>query len=120
VSDQQPFELTDADAATVARPTEPELTSGGVESLLECLTARMDGGQPVQLVMDLSGVKFINSVSMGAMVVLLRRIKSRGGRLALAGLSGHCLNVMKVTGLDRVFEMHETVDAALAAFDHRS
>ena len=55
----------------------------------------------------------MDSVAMGGMVVLLRRVKRAEGRLALAGLSGHCLNVMQVTGLEKVFDLYASVQDAL-------
>ncbi len=102
--------------AAVASIQLSELTSSVIESLQEEMAEATGPGERAQLVLELSKVKFIDSVALGALVVLLRRLKEGNGRLALVGLSGHCLNVMQVTGMDRVFDLHGDVASALEAF----
>jgi anti-sigma B factor antagonist len=97
---------------TVATVTTSELTSGMTDALLDEMKQILIAGQSAKLVLDLTKVKFIDSVALGALVVLLRRIREAHGRLALVGLSGHFLNVMTVTGLQRVFELHDSVRGA--------
>ena len=92
-----------------------ELTSAAADALLNRLRESMAAGEAVRLVLDLGNVKFIDSVALGSLVVLLRRVKEARGRLALTGLAGHCLKVMEVTGLGRVFEVYADVPAAAEA-----
>lgn len=108
--------LESRDGTTVATVQLSELTSGMMDFLQEQLGGLAQQGPPAPLALELSKVKFIDSIAMGALVVLLRRVKGGGGRLALVGLSGHCLNVMEVTGLHKVFEMYDDVASALEAF----
>ena len=93
-----------------------ELTSEMVEAFEAEADVAAEADRKASVVLELSNVKFLNSVALGALVALLRRIKRRGGRLALAGLSGHCLNVMNVTGMGRIFELREDVPSAMEAF----
>ena len=92
-----------------------ELTVGTIQTLRKEMDSTIAAGDPARLVIDVSQVKFIDSVALGAMVVLLRQIKAAAGRMALVGLSGHCLNVMKVTCMDRIFELYDDVPSALEA-----
>ena len=108
--------LESRDGASVATVELSELTPDILDRLQGQLKDAAEHGPTVPLVLDLSNVKFIDSIGMGAMVVLLRRVKGGGGRLALVGLGGHCLNVMEVTGLHKVFEMYDDLAAALEAF----
>ncbi len=98
---------------TVATVGMGELTSGMTDLLLEEMKRLLENGQAAKLVMDLSKVRFIDSVALGALVVLLRRIREAKGRMVLVGLSGHFLNVMTVTGLQRVFELQDSVPSAV-------
>jgi anti-anti-sigma factor len=98
---------------TIATVLLPELTSSVTDTLLGLLREPMEVGQATRLVLDLSRVKFMDSVALGTLVVLLRRIKQSEGRLALVGLSGHCLKVVEVTGLNRVFEVYQDVAGAM-------
>lgn len=92
-----------------------ELTPDVADALLLKQQESLAAGESIKLVLDLAEVKFIDSVALGTLVVLLRRIKEGKGRLAMAGLGGHCLRVMQVTGLEKVFELYEDVAAAAEA-----
>ncbi len=93
----------------------PDLDASMADVLLVKLRDELAQGKAVKLVLDLSGVNFIDSVALGTLVVLLRQVKEARGRLALAGLKGHSLRVMEVTGLEKVFELYENVAAAVEA-----
>ena len=69
---------------------------------------------------DLSKIRAIDSVALGALVVLLRRVKQNQGRLALVGLSGHAMKVLQVTGLEKVFDLFDDVAAAMASLSRPS
>jgi anti-sigma B factor antagonist len=57
------------------------------------------------VVVDLRGVMFIGSSGLTALWSARERARSRGWRLALAGCSRHVMRLLKITGLDRHFEI---------------
>jgi anti-sigma B factor antagonist len=63
-------------------------------------------------VLDLSGVEFVDSSGLGAIVSCLKRLGPRGS-LAIAGAQGSVQRLFTLTRMDRVFPLHETVDAAV-------
>lgn len=75
------------------------------DEVLELVAAGTD-----RLALDLSGVSFMDSSSLGVLVTCLKRIRERDGRLALVGVSGSPAKVLALTGLDRVFEISGSVD----------
>jgi len=102
------------DEVTVARLEYSEVTAETGELLHNRLLALAES-EKRDLVLDLSNLRFVCSVGLGVLVVLLKKVKEHGGRLALAGVTGHCLSVLKVTGLTKVFDLHPTVEAAIQA-----
>lgn len=78
------------------------------EAILGLLT---DGA--TRIIVNLAGVGFMDSTGLGVLVGALKRVKERDGELAVAGAQGTVLRVLTVTGLNAVFPMHDTVDAAL-------
>ena len=68
---------------------------------------------PERLVVDLSGVTFIDSTALGVLIEARSELADRGAfLLAAPGLETR--RALEVSGLDRHFTVHETVDEALA------
>ena len=74
----------------------------------------LEGGTKM-LVVDLSAVSFLDSSALGALMSAQRRARLQGGHVAIAGANEHVAKVFTITGLDKVFLMHDTVAAALRA-----
>lgn len=115
MNEKDVLRIEEGEGTIVAGVEAAELTSVVMDSLRSRLAQLIKSDGPTNLVLDLSKVRLIDSVSIGAMVVLLRKVKGAGGRMGLAGMTGHCLNVMNVTGLHRIFEMYDDVASAVAA-----
>jgi anti-sigma B factor antagonist len=69
---------------------------------------------PDRLVVDLSGVKFIDSTALGVLIEARTRLANRRGfLLAAPGLETR--RALEISGLDRHFTVHDSRDAALSA-----
>lgn len=79
------------------------------EALLECCA---EG--PNRLVVDLSGVKFIDSTALGVLIEARMRMENRRAFL-LAAPGLETKRALEISGLDRHFAVHDSLDAALAA-----
>lgn len=73
------------------------------------------GDERSRIVVDLSGVDFLDSTGLGVLVGALKRARSHDGELALACAQPRVLRVFEITGLTQVFAIHETLDAATTA-----
>jgi anti-sigma B factor antagonist len=79
------------------------------EALLECCAE-----SPERLIIDLSDVKFIDSTALGVLIEARTRLANRRGfLLAAPGLETR--RALEISGLDRHFAVHETLDAAQTA-----
>lgn len=67
------------------------------------------------LIVDLSDVPFLDSTGLGVLVGRLKAVRLVDGDLVLAGAQERTLRNFKITGLDKVFHLYDSVDAALAA-----
>lgn len=67
------------------------------------------------LVVDLGGVSFMASTGLGVLVGRLKLVRSANGTLRLVCSSERILSVFSITGLDKVFQIFQSVDDALAA-----
>jgi anti-sigma B factor antagonist len=71
--------------------------------------------KPKQLVVDLSGVSYIDSAGLGAVIEAMQEVEAYGGKFALAGLQKTVRSIFKMSRLDQIFSIFPDVDAALAA-----
>ena len=69
-----------------------------------------------KIVLDLSGLDFVDSSGLGAMVSSLRQISGVGGDLKLCSLKTPVRALIELVRMHRVFEIYNTRDEALAAF----
>jgi len=75
----------------------------------------LEGGRP-QLIVDLEGVEFLDSSGLGALVAGLKVARGREGDMRIVcHRQRSVLKVLEVTGLDRILDCFESVEAATAA-----
>ena len=80
------------------------------DSLLEAT----DDGAPERIVVDLSEVEFIDSTTLGVLIEARTKLANRKGfLLAAPGLETR--RALQISGLDRHFSVHDTVEDALEA-----
>lgn len=70
------------------------------------------GGQ--KLIIDLSGVSFIDSSGLGALLSGYKNANLRSGSFVLVGLQPRVQSMFELTRLHRVFEIFPTLEGALA------
>ena len=78
------------------------------QQLLEVIE---QGGRDV--IVDLSNTTFIDSTTLGVLVGGVKRLRTNEGQLSLVCSDRNITKIFEITGLDRVFTIHPTLDAAL-------
>lgn len=86
----------DAHGATEVEPTLPPEKSGET------------------VILDMAGVTYLSSAGVRVFVALHKRLNAVGGRMFLAAVQPYCREVLRISGLEQVFAIFETTDAALA------
>ncbi|MEU6867705.1 STAS domain-containing protein [Streptomyces sp. NPDC046876] len=62
------------------------------------------------LVLDLSGVTFMDSTGLNLLLALRARAQAEGGRLELTGVPRQALHVLELTGTRHLFALHPATD----------
>ena len=65
-----------------------------------------------EIIVDLEGVDFLDSTGLGVLVGALKRVRTHGGELRLICTVPRVLKVFEITGLDRVFVLADSLEAA--------
>ena len=93
-------------AGDVTSSSEGDLTSGFNRAIDDGATA---------VILDFSGMEYMNSGGIGLLVTLLVRAQRAGARLMATGLSDHYRQILSLTRLDEAIEIHTDEAAAIAA-----
>lgn len=76
-----------------------ELDVSTTPVLRQRLTDLIDGQGNLNVVLDLAGVSFVDSVGIGLIIGAHRRLREKGGTLVLRSPSRQVISVLDVTGL---------------------
>ncbi|GAA3207960.1 STAS domain-containing protein [Dactylosporangium siamense] len=82
-----------------------------VPQLRTCLELEMDGGA-LRIVLDLAGVRLIDSSALGTLVSVSRTLRQRAGLLCLAAPQPIVRQVFELTSVQRIVDVYDTVAAA--------
>jgi anti-sigma B factor antagonist len=70
--------------------------------------------KPERFVVDLSGVSYIDSAGLAALIEAMQKVEGYGGKFMLAGLQETVRSIFEISRLDQVFQIFPDADAALA------
>lgn len=107
------LELTERDGYAVLAVS-GEIDVSTAPPLRERLIALVDDGWK-RVVVDLEGVDFLDSTGLGVLVAVLKRLETAGGELRLVCTRSQLLKVFEITGLNTVFLVFDSLEAAIAA-----
>src|SRR5882762_6725619 len=105
--------MASSDAVNVV-PLEGEIDlhiSPRVESSLASIIAE----RPEHIVVDLSGVTFIDSSGLAVLINAMQDVKQYGGKLTLAGINSNIRSIFELARLDQFFLIDPRDDELLAA-----
>ena len=70
----------------------------------------------IRLLLNFRNVDHLSSAALGMLINLNKRVKEQQGALRLSDINRQIFEVFKITRLNRVFDIHDTQDQALAGF----
>jgi anti-sigma B factor antagonist len=98
--------------AVVTLPAEIDLTIA--DAMREALLSVLNQGA-LGLVVDMTATTFCDSAGITALVRAARRAAATGATLRLAAAAPPVLRVFSLVGIDRLIDIHPTVDEARAS-----
>jgi anti-sigma B factor antagonist len=86
------------------------------QELTDFMIAKIEGGHS-HLILDLSGVGFMSSSGLRALIEVLKKSRAGGGDLRLAATQPRIENVLKMAGFLNIIKSYPDVESALASFE---
>ena len=84
--------------------------------LRERLVGLVESGS-YRLIVDMQSVEFLDSTGLGVLVGGLKRVRAHEGWIDLVCTQSRLLRIFRITGLNRVFDIYDSVPEAVAARD---
>lgn len=116
MSDCDPIQMTQRNGVTVATPGSQfgSVYEGSLPELAPLLDLA-ESIDPPRLVIDLATTRYIGSAFIGFVLSLSQRVNARpNGRLGLANVSPFCRMALETTKSERLLDLFESVDDAVA------
>jgi anti-sigma B factor antagonist len=66
-----------------------------------------------KLILELSGIEYLDSAGLGVLMILYGTMKLRGGQLRLVAPAAKVLDVLKMTHTDSILAIDPSLEAAL-------
>lgn len=71
-----------------------------------------------RIVMDMSGVRFIDSSGIGALLSCLKKIQALGGHLSFCCLTDQVQSILKLVRVDKLLSVFATREEAIRSLEH--
>jgi anti-sigma B factor antagonist len=91
-----------------------EVDMATTPQLRDELIGLVDAGDQ-RLVLDVSGVPFLDSTGLGVLMEVHRRLRDNSGAVALVGARPALVRLLTITNLSRALPVYRTVEDAAAA-----
>ena len=93
---------------------EDNLDASNVREFRDAVQSLMQ--EHTRVVLDMAGVKFVDSSGLGALISCLRQANGRKGDFRLCEMSRTVRALFELMRMHRVFTIHETRSDAVASF----
>ncbi len=93
-----------------------DLVIGDAEAVFKKTVSRLLEEGKVQIVVDCTGLRYVDSSGLGALVRALTTSQHEGGGAKLLGVPSSLRKLLELTKLDSVFEMFEHRNEAVSSF----
>jgi anti-anti-sigma factor len=82
---------------------------------IETTFAEMTAAPRTGIVVDMSGVPYMSSIGIRALLMNAKAVAKRGGKFVLLSPEANVRNVLSTSGIDQLIAVHDDLDSALSA-----
>ncbi|NBX37369.1 MAG: anti-sigma factor antagonist [Planctomycetes bacterium] len=92
------------------------LDEAAIRQINSELIRQIEAAKTSNVLICFNGVEHLSSAALGTLITVNSLVKKRGGQLRLSNIKSTILEVFRITKLDRLFQISDSADQALAAF----
>jgi len=112
---EEPSHLTVStqDGGHVVEFSDRKILEVSIRNIGDQLSGLVAAQEAIKLVLSFKNVDHISSAALGMLLNVQKAVMQKQGKLFLSDLDPRIYEVFKITGLHKLFEIHETVDQAI-------
>lgn len=92
------------------------LDEANIQQIGDELGRLVEASPRPRILICFENVEHLSSAALGTLITVSNQVKARDGQLRLSDIRPQIKEIFSITRLDRLFEIHETSDDALATF----
>ena len=90
------------------------LALGGETEKLDAALSKLLAADPKLVILDITGLDYVDSSGVGMLVSCLTRLKKAGGGMKVAGANPRIRRIFSMTGVEGMMPLYEDLAAATA------
>ena len=92
------------------------LDEANIQQIGDEITEIIESADEPKVLISFENVEHLSSAALGTLITVNNQVKARDGQLRLSDISPQIKEIFSITRLDRLFQIHDTSDAAMATF----
>ena len=109
--------VTESDSVCVVQFSDRKILEEiSISEIGEELYSLVEGKEGVKLLLSFKNVEHLSSAALGVLIKLEKEVAAVHGTLKLSDISPQILEVFKITRLNKLFSIYDTLAAARNAF----
>ena len=92
------------------------LDEANIQQIGEEITRLVDETPQPKVLISFENVDHLSSAALGTLITINNKIRGKDGQLRLANIDPRIYEVFVITKLNRLFQIHDSADQALASF----
>lgn len=91
------------------------LDEANIQAIGDEITQLIDGQPSPKLLISFSNVEHLSSAALGTLITINNRMRNKG-QLRLCNIDPQIYEVFVITRLNKLFQIHESIDDAMKSF----
>jgi len=92
------------------------LDEANIQQIGDEIVKLVESHQQPRVLISFRNVDHLSSAALGTLITINNKVKARSGQLRLAEIDPQIYEVFVITKLNKLFEIHDTVEKAMTSF----
>lgn len=107
---------TESDVTRVEFIDRNILDEGNIQQIGDEILQIIEQSDRPKLLISFANVEHLSSAALGTLITINTKIRAKDGQLRLTDIDPQIYEVFVITKLNKLFQIHETADEAMASF----